>query len=250
MSRAYRILLLLCVLAIVAGLTLGERYWVRTWSQPLRVTVYPIAMDTGSQAYLARLLPDDFQPITHFLEQQAQRWQPGSVSAPRLVLKPALRSPPPTARVENMFDAMLFSLRLRAYAFWHTGFWENLGGVRLFLLYHQAVPGQALPHSLGLEKGLLGVVHVFADDAQTDQNNVIIAHELLHTLGARDKYDARGMPMYPAGYAEPYEKPRHPQRLAEIMGGRIPLDPERASIPESLEDTVIGYATAAEIGLR
>jgi hypothetical protein len=141
-------------------------------------------------------------------------------------------------------------LRLRAYAFWHTGFWENLGGVRLFLLYHQAVPGQALPHSLGLEKGLLGVVHVFADDAQTDQNNVIIAHELLHTLGARDKYDARGMPMYPAGYAEPYEKPRHPQRLAEIMGGRIPLDPERASIPESLEDTVIGYATAAEIGLR
>ena len=56
-------------------------------------------------------------------------------------------------------------------------------------------------------------------------------------------------PIYPAGYAEPDKTPRLPQTRAEIMGGRVLLDEQRAEIPASLADTVIGNETAKEIGL-
>jgi hypothetical protein len=69
----------------------------------------------------------------------------------------------------------------------------------------------------------------------------------MHTLGATDKYAANNMPDYPAGYAEPYREPLFPQTAAEIMGGRIPLSPTRARMPESLDEVVVGVQTAAEI---
>jgi len=77
---------------------------------------------------------------------------------------------------------------------------------------------------------------------------VVIAHELLHTLGATDKYDPDGQPLYPIGFADFIAEPCYPQSMAEIMAGRIPLSPGKAEIPKNLAETVIGYATAAEIG--
>jgi len=74
-------------------------------------------------------------------------------------------------------------------------------------------------------------------------------HELLHTLGATDKYDlSNNQPLFPDGYAEPELTPLHPQLKAEIMGGRIPLSQLKAIIPSSLAKTVIGPKTANEIG--
>ena len=137
---------------------------------------------------------------------------------------------------------------MRWYAFRHTPFWQSLGTVRLFVLYHPPQFNQALPHSHGLQKGLLGVVHVFASDTQRAQNNFVIAHELLHTLGATDKYDANGRPLNPIGLADPNMQPPYPQYKAEIMGGRIAISAERAEMPKGLEEAVVGYATAAEIG--
>ena len=107
---------------------------------------------------------------------------------------------------------------------------------------------QAVRMRQGLQKGLLGVVHVFASDTQRAQNNFVIAHELLHTLGATDKYDANGRPLNPIGLADPNTQPPYPQYKAEIMGGRIAISAERAEMPKGLEEAVVGYATAAEIG--
>lgn len=163
-------------------------------------------------------------------------------------MHPPLGEPPPLERPRGALAAIAYTLRLRGYAFRRTPFRESLGTVRLFVLYHELKYDAALPHSLGLAKGLLGVVHVFAADTQRAQNNVVIAHELLHTLGATDKYDGAGQPLYPVGFADFTVEPRYPQRQAEIMAGRIPLAPGKAEIPKSLAETVIGYATAAEIG--
>ena len=81
------------------------------------------------------------------------------------------------------------------------------------------------------------------------QNNFIILHELLHTLGATDKYNlSTNQPIFPEGYAEPNRKPTYPQRKAEIMGGRIPLSATEAKIPSSLKKAIIGTKTAREIG--
>ncbi len=74
-----------------------------------------------------------------------------------------------------------------------------------------------------------------------------IVHELMHTLGATDKYGQANMPVHPQGYAEPYRDPLYPQRKAEIMGGRIPLSAHKSKMPEKLGEVVVGEYTATEI---
>jgi hypothetical protein len=96
---------------------------------------------------------------------------------------------------------------------------------------------------------MIGRINVFATQGMAGSNAVIVAHELLHTLGATDKYDfATNLPRFPDGYAEPERSPRFPQAFAEIMGGRIPVSETRADIPQSMDRVLIGAATAAEIG--
>ena len=78
---------------------------------------------------------------------------------------------------------------------------------------------------------------------------MIVAHELLHTLGATDKYDfADNLPLYPEGYAEPDKQPLYPQGFAELMAGRLPISSNQADIPAGLIETLIGSKTAMEIG--
>ncbi len=247
-SRNGRVLTLLLVLALVAGVTFFERLWVRGWTRPLQVAIYPIAMDAASTAFVGQLKAEDFQAISAFLASEAPRWRRSVLPAAHIVLKPPLRVVPPLAQPHSVLEAIQWGLRLRWYAFRQTPFWASLGSVRLFVLYHPLQFDQALPHSHGLQKGLLGVVHVFASDAQRAQNNFVIAHELLHTLGATDKYDANGQPRFPTGFADPYSEPSYPQHKAEIMGGRIALSTSRAEMPKGLDEAVVGYATAAEIG--
>jgi hypothetical protein len=80
------------------------------------------------------------------------------------------------------------------------------------------------------------------------ENHVIIAHELLHTVGAIDKYDPRtNQPLYPIGYANPEQSPLHPQKKAEIMAGRIAIAQYKAKQPEKLKQVILGEATAIEI---
>jgi hypothetical protein len=145
---------------------------------------------------------------------------------------------------------MAYSLRLRLHA------WRKLSDgsgptphVRIYVLFHDPAVTPALPHSLGLERGLIGIVHLFADPRMRGSNDVVLAHEILHTLGASDKYvPATGQPIHPGGYADPDLVPLHPQHRAELMGGRIPLSATEAEIPESLADAMIGPETAREIG--
>jgi len=248
MRRSRRILILLLALVMVAGVTLFERLWVRGWTRPLAVAIYPIAMDEASADFVGQLKPEDFHEIGEFLAREAPRWRRKATPAMQVTLKPPIGVVPPLAQARSALQAIQWTLRLRWYAFRQTPFWASLGTVRLFVLYHPLQVNQALPHSHGLQKGLLGVVHVFASDAQRAQNNFVIAHELLHTLGATDKYDANGQPRFPTGVADPDSEPPYPQYKAEVMGGRIALSPSRAEMPRGLEEAVVGYATAAEIG--
>jgi hypothetical protein len=79
----------------------------------------------------------------------------------------------------------------------------------------------------------------------------VIAHELLHTLGATDKYDLRtNQPTQPDGYAEPDLQPLYPQSFGELMGGRIPVSSTESTMPESLQQVIVGAKTAGEIGWR
>lgn len=246
--RGARILMLLAILGFVAGMTFWERLWVRSWVRPLEVVVYPVAADEASAPYVAELQAAQFTEIGDFLAQEANRQWRKTFPSPRIALASPVTEAPPVPLARNALGALQWSLQLRRYAYRHTPFWGSLGQIRLFVVYHELREGERLPHSHGIQKGLLGVVHVFASAEQQAQNNVVIAHELLHTLGATDKYDAEGQPIYPGGYAEPDAQPRLPQHKAELMAGRIAVTAERADMPRGLSEAVIGYQTASEIG--
>ena len=105
-----------------------------------------------------------------------------------------------------------------------------------------------MPHSLGLTKGLIGVVYAFAAPEMTAENGVVIAHEMLHTVGATDKYNlADDAPRFPEGFGDPGQIPLYPQRNAELMAGRRMLASDRWEQASSLDEVVVGAATAQEI---
>jgi hypothetical protein len=116
------------------------------------------------------------------------------------------------------------------------------------VLYHDPEKTQRIAHSLGLQKGLIGVVNAFASKQYKGSNKLVIAHEMLHTVGASDKYTpGSGLPIYPNGYAKPELVPRYPQNKTEIMGGRRPITQNKAVMPTGLKRVIIGPETAKEI---
>jgi hypothetical protein len=106
-----------------------------------------------------------------------------------------------------------------------------------------------VPDSLGLSKGLVAIAHLYADAGAQGSNQLVVAHELLHTLGATDKYDrATGQPLEPDGLGDPAQSPRYPQQFGEIMAGRVATNARDAVIPGDLTPMLIGPRTAREIG--
>lgn len=250
--RQLRILLLLIIFLLIALFSYLQQQELADWSKPVQVTIYPInGNDTDEVAnYISTLNHENFNDIAVFLKDEAQHYGIESASLVNITLGKTVTStpPPPPAERDNRIAVILWSLKLR-YWMWRNISTLNIGSahVRIFVVYHAAKHDQPLEHSYGLRKGLVGVVNAFALPRQAAQNKIIIAHELLHTLGASDKYDQHGMPIYPQGFADTELEPLLPQYVAEIMAGRIPLTPQRAKIPRGLEDCLIGPETAREI---
>lgn len=96
--------------------------------------------------------------------------------------------------------------------------------------------------------GRVGIALAELDESTVDLSLFVAAHELFHTLGATDKYDASGRAIYPHGLAEPGRIPRFPQRYVEIMARNRPVAIGREVRPESLDELWVGQKTAQEVG--
>lgn len=255
MTRPLRIGLLLLMLVAVAFFEFADRWRTTSWDDSLSVTVYPMAADdsAATRAFLDRFELDQLQGIETWLQQEALRYGIAVEKPARLYLAPEISERPPAFDPQaSPLGRMWWSLKLRRYA----SRMEDEDGlprtdIQLFLRFHDPERSPRLSHSIGLQKGLVGTVELFASRREMGSNRVVIAHELLHTLGALDRYQpGSALPIHPDGYAEPERRPLHPQRLAEIMAGRIPLSETEAEIPEDLDRVVVGPLTAAEIGWR
>jgi len=250
--KSIRILLLLCILLFVAFTSVHQRITTRSWTTPLETVIYPLNGDgyRSTSDYIDSLDIADFQTIDEWLYREARRYDLGLNYPVRVSLGARITTLPPRFPVKPTAASTLWwGLQFRWWAWRNTPSHDenNLSRIRIFVVYHEGEEDKPLQHSLGLEKGLLGLVHAFASEAQTQQNNIVIAHELLHTVGAVDKYDTRGLPSYPYGFADPTRVPLFPQLGAEIMAGRIPTSYTQAEMAESLNEVVINSHTATEI---
>jgi hypothetical protein len=250
--RILRTTTLLLVLIWVAGHAWLDRVASTSWKETLWVGVFPINADGSAAAkhYIATLGAVDFESIENFFEREAGRYGRTLSRPVHVELYPESKQLPPQLESgSGPLAIMVWSLKLR----WFASRAADVRGrapprVRMFVLYHDPATLQTVPDSHGMQKGLVGVVHAFAEPAMAGANNIVIAHELLHTLGATDKYDLRtGEPLFPNGFAEPARNPLYPQSKAEIMAGRRALSAREFEMPSALSDVVVGPATAAEI---
>jgi hypothetical protein len=252
MWRKLRIVILLLILATVL-----QQVWLDKvdldWKRNFYVAVYPVNADGSANvsAYLRTLTIEDFEPVAEYFAQEAEPYGLGLRRPIELQLGAIVGEVPPAppANHEGVLSTVIWSLKFRAFAWANSPEMSVKPHIRMYLLYHDPATQTKLSHSTALSKGRIGRVNLFGDREYHQQNMVILAHELLHTLNATDKYDLNTtLPLFPDGYAEPEKTPLYPQDFAELMGGRIPHNEASAEIPKSLKQTLIGDMTAREIG--
>jgi hypothetical protein len=248
-----RLALLLAVLAFVALGAWLDRLRSTDWDGTLRVTIYPLAAngDATTRGFLTGLDAADFDDLEQFFAAESSRYGVALDEPVRVrISRAASKLPPLPDAGTGVIGVAAWSLRFRYWA-WRVAMDDPLPtpDIQLFAIYHAPDGGIALPDSLGLSKGLMAIAHVYADRGASGGNQVVMAHELLHTLGATDKYDRTTLqPREPDGLGEPGRSPRFPQDYAEVMAGRIAISAREAAMPGNLSQVVVGEATAREIG--
>lgn len=154
-------------------------------------------------------------------------------------------------------DASLLSLAQHAYAQWRWTHAVDVGSnlpaggfdSRIYLLL-RAPQDRSRSWVEGSSElgGRVGVARIELGASTVDLALFVVAHELFHTLGASDKYDANGLALTPEGLVEPERVPLFPQRYAEVMTRNLVLAPGVERPPDALSELGVGKVTASEIG--
>lgn len=248
--KRIRLVLLIAILVLVAHHQWNERTRHARWDAPLFVAIYPIPGDTSAAAARAieALDRDALAPINDYLGQQAAHYgidlqRPFYIEVGRPPVN--VPRPPPVGGHFGQRIAWVAQVRWWRWRFDDQGLDPD---IIVLARYFDPESNPVLPHSTGLQPVRLVIANLYAGARWQGSNQVVLLHEILHTLGATDKYDlSTGRPLYPDGYAEPERDPRYPQRYAELMAGRIPVDPDKAIQADSLSSTRIGPETAREL---
>lgn len=246
-----RLGVLLAVLAFVALGAWLDRTRSTDWDEPLRVTIYPIPAEGVTQDELSHLESADFDATRDFFAEQAQDYGVQVDPPFQFRVSHAAKERPPEPDLQGgPLSIAWWSLKMRYWA-WRVAANDPLPppDIQVFALYYPLGDGRSVPDSVGLRKGLMAVAHLYAGPEATARNQIVLAHELLHTLGATDKYDlATGQPLAPAGLGDPDQEPRYPQQWGELMAGRVAVSPSSAEMPGGLDQMVVGPESAREIG--
>lgn len=248
MWKNIRISILLLILIWAAVTTWQDHH--QNWQRPIFVLLHPINADADPKtaAYLQQLSMQDYLELSAYLQEMSKRYRM-PIQVYVQLGRQLQQAPPGVPQDASIWRTMLWSLKFRFYAWQQQQSADGSPSVTLYLNYQQAQAGQPLPHSTALQKGRIGVVHLFATPKQREQNQIMIMHELLHAFGASDKYNlSTGQPIYPHGYATPEQRPLYPQAKAEIMAVSIPSSPQSKKMAQSLKATVIQMRTAQELG--
>ncbi len=257
--RKWRVGLLVAALVVIAAWAGGVQKIRRSrahWNRPLEVAIVLLAPAEMDEARVARLR-DGLGDLDGRLAAEFGRYRGGgspfsfSLVGP-VSFKGALSFTPDTPGVVDRAK--------HAYRTWRTlrgiqsasGFDPNPYDVCIYLILEPALPSgggvTTFAEGSGAVGGEVGFVRAAAGSNDAVLALTAVAHELLHCLGATDKYDAAGHAVVPGGLAEPQLSPQFPQRYAEWMVGEVPIAPGQGRLPSSLAELRVGPATAREIG--
>lgn len=255
--RRWRIAVLAAALVLVALWALSvtlRRDARRHWARPLEVAVIVLAPG-GVPAEKSEALRGGLDRLESFFHREMARYR---AAPPRPVVftflgAAGIDAPWPMPPEEGGLVARAkHAFRLRRYlsaADRKAGASVPGFDARLYLLAEPA-PAHAAHRveGIGTAGGDLGLVRAQLDAGTVELALEAMGHELLHCLGATDKYDEEGHAREPRGLVDPGRSPRYPQAAAEIMVGEIPTGPARGRQPDSLDEVAVGPTTALEIG--
>jgi len=188
------------------------------------------------------------------LHDELARYRPGAFAPVTFVSRDlgALPSPVPRATGEGWTELAQFNYQLWRFARavdTAAALDASTVDARIYLVVR---PPRDKAHlwveGVGQQGGRVGVVEVEINATMIDFALFVATHELMHTLGATEKYDAAGHVLVPAGLADPDQDPLYPQQRAELMARFRAVSESKEVPPESLNELAIGPVTAREIG--
>ena len=248
------------LLTILAGVLLYALHDVqrrnerKDWDHTVDVAVVMLrmgAVDPAAIAILRSRLPE----LDARLAEEMRRYRPGARLHPFAftMFGPVdVTAPPPTPAGDSWSD-----LARQSYDSWSylrpidaaANLDASTYDARIYVVLRPPKSKTStMVEGASEEGGRVGTVEVELDSTMSDFALFVVAHELFHTLGATDKYDAAGRAMVPDGLVEPTRVPLYPQRFAELMARNRPLSATAEAVPASLAELGVGATTAKEIG--
>lgn len=228
------------------------------WERPLDVALVLVqapnggAVDPAAVAILRERTP----ALAARLASEHARWAPGHPLRKPFELQVfglvAADRPAPVPESEGIASAASYAWSLRR---WVSAVDDAAGlpsrayDARIYVVVRRPESAErSMVEGRSEHGGWVGIVEVELDAEMVDLTLAVAAHEMMHTLGAEDGYDASGHARVPDGLAEPDRIPLLPQRFAEIMARGRPLAPGREALPETLDELAVGPTTARAIG--
>jgi hypothetical protein len=251
--KLFRVVILLSILFVIVVSTWMTEKRMAAWERPILVTIFPIVADedTNTLEFTRNVELSYFADVNRFFDRESVPYGFNVTPAFRFQLAPVSSELPP--EVPDQFSSAgiaWWSLKMRWWS-WMKDLKSDLVSpdIQMYVLFHGLNGNSEVGISVGMRKGRYGIVKAYAKESMTPHNLVVFTHELLHVLGATDKYVlSTGEPIFPHGFANPNQRPLFPQLKAEIMGGRIPLNSFSSKSAGSLEECRIGRLTGEEIG--
>ena len=251
--RVFVLLLILAGVLMYALASIRRRRARNDWQRTVNVAVVVVRMGPVDEAALAGLR-DRARHLEDHLTRELHRYRPTPSQAFSFVFYGPVdaKQPPETVASDSTFD-----LARHSYAQWRWVRAIDAAGNVDCEVYDSCVYVVVRPpaherqwfvEGSSEQGGRIGIIEVELDAAMVDFALFVTTHELLHTLGAIDKYDETGRTLVPRGLAEPDASPVFPQRFAEVMArGRV-IGEGNEKPPETLDELSVGRFTAEEIG--
>jgi hypothetical protein len=251
--RVSILLVILAFVALWAWRDFRSRRERNTWERPLSVAVVLVRLgpidEVATAAFRARVAALDERLAAERRRYGRDAPRPFMLTFVGPVDDP---TPPPQPAGEGVIDAAKQSWALSRW----TSRIDRAAGLDASSydsrVYVAARAPKSEEHAMvegnSEQGGRVGAVEVELDASMVDFALLVAAHELFHTLGASDEYDAAGRTLIPGGLAEPDKVPLYPQGYTEIMARNRVVSPGVEVPPQSLDELAVGPDTAREIG--